>query len=174
MSKYVHADPVTVRVRDEAQAHVGSGVVEVTNKIHRLWISFWTQRGVQFPGSDYLIGGIVWYGTTGRQRNNVSSTHHHNRYQEHHQLSSPYLSLAWVKQRLRSVSTYLRHCCMARGFDSTISTDRGSSSSFSITFFSAFSSSLTKYTPDSSLPCVPPHTATRGNLGKHTTLSTSI
>ncbi|TNN67854.1 hypothetical protein EYF80_021823 [Liparis tanakae] len=65
------------------------------------------------------------------------------------------ISSARVKQRLRSVSTYLRHCCTARGFDSTIDTDgcssssSSSSSSFSIT---SFCSSLTKYTPDSSLP----------------------
>lgn len=86
----------------------------------------------------------------------------------------PYLRAAWVKQRFRSVWTYLRHCCVAQGLDSTVNTDTAFSSSSSITFFSAFSSSLTKYTPDSSLPWVPPHTATRGNLGKHTTLSASI
>lgn len=36
VSKYVQADPVTVRVSDEAQAHVGSGVVEVADQIHCL------------------------------------------------------------------------------------------------------------------------------------------
>lgn len=46
MSEYMQANPVTVRVRDEAQAHVGSGVVEVTNKIHRLRTAFRTQHGV--------------------------------------------------------------------------------------------------------------------------------
>lgn len=59
VSEYVQADPVAVRVRDEAQAHVGSGVVEVTNKIHRLRAAFRTQHGVQFSGPDHLIGGSV-------------------------------------------------------------------------------------------------------------------
>lgn len=36
VSKYVQADPVTVRVSDETQAHVGSGVVEVADQIHCL------------------------------------------------------------------------------------------------------------------------------------------
>lgn len=117
-------------------------------------------------------------GPLGDRETMWSPTHRHqNCYHEHHYLSTlPYLRVAWVKQRFRSVSTYLRHCCVARGFDSTISTETGSasSSSFSFTFFSTFSSSLTKYTPDSSFPWVPPHTATRDNLGKCTTLSTSI
>lgn len=73
-----------VRVRDEAQAHVGCGVMEVANKIHRLGTSFRTQQSVQFSGSDQLIGGLVWYGTTGRWRNNLEhnsswsvNEHHH-------------------------------------------------------------------------------------------------
>lgn len=81
--------------------------------------------------------------------------------------------MAWVKQRFRSVLMYLRHCCTAQGLDSTSITDSGFSS-FCSSSFSSLSSSLTKYTPDSSFPWVPPHTATRDNLGKHTTLSTSI
>lgn len=80
--------------------------------------------------------------------------------------------MAWVKQRFRSVLMYLRHCCTAQGFDSTGITDSGFCSFPSP--FSSLSSSLTKYTPDSSFPWVPPHTATRDNLGKHTTLSTSV
>lgn len=83
----------------------------------------------------------------------------------------PYLRLAWVKQRFRSVSKYLRHCLMARGFDSTFTTDTDPPSSPTIFIFS---SSLTKYTPDSSFPWVPPHTATRDNLGMRTTSSNSI
>lgn len=59
VSEYVQADPVTVRVRNEAQAHVGSGVVEVTNEIHRQGTAFRTQHGVQFSGPDHLIGGSV-------------------------------------------------------------------------------------------------------------------
>lgn len=175
VSEYVQADPVLVRVCDDTQAHVGRGVVEVANEIHRLGTPLGTQQGVQFSGSDHLIGRLIWYGTTGRWRDNLKRTHD--------QLAStvtfaipPYLRVAWVKQRFRSVLMYLRHCCVAHGFDSTSSTDRGfSSSSFSsLASFCTFSSSLTKYTPDSSFPWVPPHTATRDNLGKHTTLSTSI
>lgn len=36
----MQADPVMVRVGDEAQAHVGRSVVEVTDEIHRLGTSF--------------------------------------------------------------------------------------------------------------------------------------
>lgn len=68
---------------------------------------------------------------------------------------------------------YLRHCCTAQGFDSTSITDSGFCS-FSSSSFSSLSNSLTKYTPESSFPWVPPHTATRDNLGKPTALSTSI
>ena len=57
--KYVKTDPVTVRVCDKAQAHVGSGVVEVTDQVHCLPTAFGTQHGVQFFGSDYLVGGRV-------------------------------------------------------------------------------------------------------------------
>lgn len=31
----VHADPVVVRVGDETQAHVGGGVVQVAQQVHR-------------------------------------------------------------------------------------------------------------------------------------------
>lgn len=40
VSEYVQADPIVVRVGDEAQAHVGRGVVEVTDEIHGLRASF--------------------------------------------------------------------------------------------------------------------------------------
>lgn len=173
--KKVQADPVTVRVCDEAQAHVGSGVMKVTNKIHCLRTPFGPQHGVQFSGPDHLVGSDVWYGTTERQRYNLVLAQLIRTFTMSFIASSsllPYLRMAWVKQRFRSVSMYLRHCIMARGLDSTISTDIGpSTSSLS---FCAFSSSLTKYTPDSSLPWVPPHTATRDNLGRLTTSSTSI
>lgn len=46
VSEYVQADPVAVRVCDEAQAHVGSGVVEVTDQIHRLRTAFGAQHAI--------------------------------------------------------------------------------------------------------------------------------
>lgn len=49
-------DPVTVRVSDEAQAHVGGGVVEVTDEIHCCPAAFGTQQGIQFMGPEDLIG----------------------------------------------------------------------------------------------------------------------
>lgn len=44
--EYVKTDPVTVGIGDEAQAHVGSGVVEVTDEIHCRPAAFGTQHGV--------------------------------------------------------------------------------------------------------------------------------
>lgn len=49
VSEYVQADPVAVRVGDEAQAHVGRSVVEVTDEVHRLRASFGPQERVQLP-----------------------------------------------------------------------------------------------------------------------------
>lgn len=71
----MQADPVAVGVRDEAQAHVGGGVVEVTDEIHRLRAAFWTEHAVEFSGSDDLVGGCVWHGTTGRWREKLLLSH---------------------------------------------------------------------------------------------------
>ncbi|KAG7243372.1 hypothetical protein INR49_011828, partial [Caranx melampygus] len=57
--EYVQADPVAVRVGNEAQAHVGSGVMEVANEIYRFRTAFGTQHGIQFSGPDHLVGVCV-------------------------------------------------------------------------------------------------------------------
>lgn len=59
-------DPVG-GAEDETQAHVGSGVVKVTEQIHSLLASFGPKLSVQLMGSPQLIGCRVCYGGTGRQ-----------------------------------------------------------------------------------------------------------
>lgn len=63
----VKTDPVFVRIWNETQAHVGGGVVEITNQVHCSRTAFWTQHGIQLSGPDDLIGICIWHGTTGRQ-----------------------------------------------------------------------------------------------------------
>lgn len=70
----VQADPVTVRVCDEAQPHVGRGIMKVTNQIHSTRTAFRTEHGVQFPSPEDLIGGRVRRGATERQKVDHSST----------------------------------------------------------------------------------------------------
>ena len=55
----MEADPVSVRVGDDTQAHVGRGVVEVTHQVHGLRGSLGAQQNVQLLRPDYLIGGPV-------------------------------------------------------------------------------------------------------------------
>lgn len=76
---------------------------------------------------------------------------------------STYLSKSFVKQRLRSVSTYLLQASTARGFDRTVVIEADPARS---TF--CFCISLTMYTPDCSFPWVPPQMATRDSGGKET------
>lgn len=58
-----------VRVGDEAQAHIGCSVVEVTDEIHRLRASFGPQQSIQLPWPEKLVRGCVRRWTTGRQKN---------------------------------------------------------------------------------------------------------
>lgn len=63
----VQADPVTVRVSDEAEAHVRSAAVKITEKIHRCRVSFRTEQSVELLSANNLIrGGIRDRGTETR------------------------------------------------------------------------------------------------------------
>lgn len=74
-----------------------------------------------------------------------------------------YLSMWLVKQRFRSLSTYLLQDSTARGLERTVIRETGPSCSIC-----CFFSSLSMYTPDISFPWVPPQTATRDSGGKKT------
>lgn len=64
----VQADPVVIRVGDDTQAHVGSGVVQVAQQVHRSAASLRTQQGVQLPTPEQLVGSIAAHWSTGRVR----------------------------------------------------------------------------------------------------------
>lgn len=55
----MQADPITVGVSNDTQAHVSSGVVEVTDEVHGLWAALGAQHRVQLLGPNDLIGGPV-------------------------------------------------------------------------------------------------------------------
>jgi len=55
----MQADPISVRVSDDTEAHVGRGVVEVTDQVHGLWAALGAQQAVELLGPDNLIGGPV-------------------------------------------------------------------------------------------------------------------
>lgn len=73
------------------------------------------------------------------------------------------LSRWLVKQRFRSLSMYLLQDSTARGLESTVIRETGPSCP-TLCFFS----SLSMYTPDISLPWVPPQMAMRDSGGKRT------
>lgn len=64
----MQADPVVVRVGDDTQAHVGSGVVQVAQQVHRSAAALRTQQGVQLPTPEQLVGSITAQWSTGRER----------------------------------------------------------------------------------------------------------
>lgn len=68
-----------------------------------------------------------------------------------------------MKQRLRSMSTYLLQASTAGGLDRTAVTEADPTHSAP-----RRSISLTMYTPVHSFPCVPPQTATRDSGGEET------
>jgi len=52
----VQCEPVQ-GVKDEAHAHVGSGVVEVAQQIHSLLALFGPEQSVNLLGAPHLVGG---------------------------------------------------------------------------------------------------------------------
>lgn len=60
----VQADPVAVGVSDEAEAHVGSAAVKITEQIHRSRTAFRTEQSVQLLSANNLVRGDVRDGGT--------------------------------------------------------------------------------------------------------------
>ena len=60
----MQADPVSVRVGDDTQAHVGRCVVEVTHQVHGLRTALGAQQDVELLRPDDLIRSPVRNRTT--------------------------------------------------------------------------------------------------------------
>lgn len=62
----VERDPVC-RVQDQAQTHVGGGVVNVAQQVHGLLAPFGSQLSIELVRSLELVGCVVGQGRAGKQ-----------------------------------------------------------------------------------------------------------
>ena len=71
--KDMQGDPVK-GIANEGQAHIGCGVVEITNQIHGVLAAFGPKLNIQFLGSSNLVRGGICYWYTGGKKTRLLFT----------------------------------------------------------------------------------------------------